>query len=76
MSALPHAVIDVFATEPATESPLFGLPNVVVTPHLGASTTEAMTLSAGSPVTVMPIEANSAGFDRSTPGFGKIMCLL
>jgi D-3-phosphoglycerate dehydrogenase / 2-oxoglutarate reductase len=35
------AAIDVFAEEPATESPLFGLPGVVVTPHLGASTREA-----------------------------------
>lgn len=35
------AGVDVFVTEPATSSPLFGLPNVVVTPHLGASTSEA-----------------------------------
>ncbi len=35
------AGIDVFAKEPCTESPLFELPQVVVTPHLGASTAEA-----------------------------------
>jgi D-3-phosphoglycerate dehydrogenase / 2-oxoglutarate reductase len=35
------AGIDVFAKEPCTESPLFDLPEVVVTPHLGASTAEA-----------------------------------
>jgi D-3-phosphoglycerate dehydrogenase len=35
------AALDVFATEPTTESRLFGLPQVVVTPHLGASTAEA-----------------------------------
>ncbi|MGB6534339.1 MAG: phosphoglycerate dehydrogenase [Xanthobacteraceae bacterium] len=35
------AAIDVFAEEPATKSALFALPNVVCTPHLGASTLEA-----------------------------------
>ncbi len=35
------AGIDVFEKEPATENPLFDLPNTVCTPHLGASTTEA-----------------------------------
>lgn len=35
------AALDVFAEEPTTESPIFSLPNVVVTPHLGASTAEA-----------------------------------
>jgi D-3-phosphoglycerate dehydrogenase / 2-oxoglutarate reductase len=35
------AALDVFATEPTTSSPLFDLPQVVVTPHLGASTAEA-----------------------------------
>jgi D-3-phosphoglycerate dehydrogenase len=35
------AALDVFATEPLTESPLFELTQVVLTPHLGASTIEA-----------------------------------
>jgi D-3-phosphoglycerate dehydrogenase / 2-oxoglutarate reductase len=35
------AALDVFSTEPCTDSPLFELPQVVVTPHLGASTEEA-----------------------------------
>jgi D-3-phosphoglycerate dehydrogenase / 2-oxoglutarate reductase len=35
------AALDVYAREPCTDSPLFGLDNVVVTPHLGASTVEA-----------------------------------
>jgi len=38
---LAGAALDVFAEEPTTQSPLFGLEGVVVTPHLGASTTEA-----------------------------------
>jgi D-3-phosphoglycerate dehydrogenase len=35
------AAFDVFVEEPATANPLFGHPNVVCTPHLGAATTEA-----------------------------------
>jgi D-3-phosphoglycerate dehydrogenase / 2-oxoglutarate reductase len=38
---LAGAALDVFAEEPTTESPLFELDEVVVTPHLGASTVEA-----------------------------------
>src|SRR4051794_16553992 len=35
------AALDVFRSEPITDHPLFGRPNVIVTPHLGASTAEA-----------------------------------
>lgn len=35
------AALDVYETEPQTQSPLFTLPEVIVTPHLGASTKEA-----------------------------------
>jgi D-3-phosphoglycerate dehydrogenase len=35
--------LDVFVQEPCTTSPLFGMPNVICTPHLGASTEEAQT---------------------------------
>ncbi len=38
---LGGAAVDVFVEEPTTESPLFGVDRIVVTPHLGASTAEA-----------------------------------
>ena len=40
------AAIDVFTTEPITKSVLFEEDNIIVTPHLGASTAEAQTLVA------------------------------
>ncbi|HEY88099.1 MAG TPA: phosphoglycerate dehydrogenase [Dehalococcoidia bacterium] len=40
------AAIDVFPTEPTTESVLFESDNIIVTPHLGASTTEAQATAA------------------------------
>jgi len=43
------AALDVFASEPLVDSPLFALPRVVLTPHLGASTAEAQ-VRAGTDV--------------------------
>ncbi len=40
---LGGVALDVYGEEPCTSHPLFGLPNVVCTPHLGASTAEAQT---------------------------------
>ncbi len=54
------AALDVFPQEPVTEHPLFGYPNVVVTPHLGASTTEA-TDRAGHQAAEQVVAALSGG---------------
>ena len=53
------ASIDVWAHEPTTESPLFALPQVVVAPHLGASTHEAQD-KAGATIAEM-VELALAG---------------
>jgi len=45
--------LDVYATEPCTDSPLFQLPGVVATPHLGASTEEAQTQVATEAVELL-----------------------
>lgn len=55
------AAIDVFDSEPKTESPLFSLPQVVVTPHLGASTAEAQA-RAGETIAEQVIQALAGDF--------------
>lgn len=55
------AALDVFATEPTTQSPLFELANVVVTPHLGASTNEAQD-KAGEQIAEQVLLALSGDF--------------
>ena len=45
--------LDVFADEPCTKSPLFGLRGVLATPHLGASTEEAQTNVAAEGATLL-----------------------
>ena len=53
------AALDVFSSEPMVDSPLFELPSVVVTPHLGASTREAQD-KAGDTIATM-VELALAG---------------
>jgi len=55
------AALDVFVEEPTTSSPLFGLPQVIVTPHLGASTAEAQD-KAGATIAEMVVLALAGDF--------------
>jgi len=58
------AALDVYEKEPCTDSPVFGLDNVICTPHLGASTTEAQS-RAGMIIADQVIEVLNGG----TPAF-------
>jgi len=50
---LGGVALDVFEREPCQESPLFGMPGVLCTPHLGASTEEAQTQVAVEAVNLL-----------------------
>lgn len=50
---LGGVALDVYDEEPCTDSPLFGMPGVLCTPHLGASTTEAQTQVAVEAVNLL-----------------------
>lgn len=67
------AGFDVYASEPCTDSPLFELEEVVVTPHLGASTVEAQD-RAGTDVAASVLKALSGDFvpDAVNVSGGKV----
>lgn len=67
------AGFDVYASEPCTDSPLFALPEVVVTPHLGASTVEAQD-RAGTDVAASVLKALAGEFvpDAVNVSGGKV----
>ena len=65
------AGLDVYATEPCTDSPLFGLDNVVATPHLGASTEEAQE-KAGVAVAESVVAAFAGNVVPGAVNAGKI----
>ncbi|MFE1513829.1 phosphoglycerate dehydrogenase [Corynebacterium bovis] len=67
------AGFDVYSTEPCTDSPLFSLPQVVVTPHLGASTVEAQD-RAGTDVAASVLRALDGDFvpDAVNVSGGKV----
>ncbi len=68
---LGGVALDVYATEPCTDSPLFGMPGVLCTPHLGASTEEAQTQVAVEGVNLL-VDYLATGTIRHAVNFTPI----
>ncbi|MDO4587695.1 MAG: phosphoglycerate dehydrogenase [Planctomycetia bacterium] len=68
---LGGVAIDVYPEEPCTSHPLFGMPNVVCTPHLGASTEEAQTNVALEAVQLL-IDYLNKGVIRQAVNFSPL----
>jgi D-3-phosphoglycerate dehydrogenase / 2-oxoglutarate reductase len=68
---LGGVALDVYVTEPCTNSPLFGMPNVLCTPHLGASTEEAQTQVAVEGVNLL-VDYLTTGTIRHAVNFTPI----
>jgi D-3-phosphoglycerate dehydrogenase len=68
---LGGVALDVYEEEPCTEHPLFGKPNVVCTPHLGASTEEAQTNVALEAVELL-LDYFTNGTIRQAVNFGTL----
>ncbi len=68
---LAGVALDVYEKEPCTDSPLFGMPGVVCTPHLGASTEEAQTNVAVEAAELM-IDFFTTGAIRQSVNFSPL----
>jgi D-3-phosphoglycerate dehydrogenase / 2-oxoglutarate reductase len=68
---LGGVALDVYASEPCTSSPLFGMPHVLCTPHLGASTEEAQTQVAVEGVNLL-VDYLTTGTIRHAVNFTPI----